>query len=74
MIIRNKNKIVIYLTNSGGNGPMLFRSIGGKLGNWNPVASSGGVQYPWKKNTCFFNEIFLEDQNFKPKKKKKLVK
>ena len=28
---------------------MLFRSIGGKLGNWNPVASSGGVQYPWKK-------------------------
>jgi hypothetical protein len=25
---------------------MLFRSIGGKLGNWNPVASSGGVQYP----------------------------
>ena len=46
---------------------MLFRSIGGKLGNWNPVASSGGVQYPWKK-TCFFKEIFFEEQNFRPQK------
>ena len=48
---------------------MLFRSIGGKLGNWNPVASSGGVQYPQKKNTCiltkyFFNLLRVCQQSF----------